>query len=121
MRNRVEIKKKMDTEIFLIFKKRQSGQAKKKQSMGNQEKNHKIVKKNIWEEKSKNRHLGCRYRHRHLGCRCRLSLTGTGTGTGTFGKGADIGTLGCRLSLTGTGTGTGTFGKGAESAPAPNS
>ena len=50
MRNRVEIKKNMDTEIFTIFKKRQSGQAKKKkQSMGNQEKNHKIIKKNIWE------------------------------------------------------------------------
>ena len=106
MRNRVEIKKKMDTEIFPIFKKRQSGQAKKKLSMGKQEKNHKIVKnKNIWEEKSKkpvqvpvpapapwvpvpvesNRH---RHRHRHLWERCRYRH------------------LGCRLSLTGTGTGT---------------
>ena len=58
MRNRVEIKKKMDTEIFPIFKKRQSGQAKKKQSMGNQEKNHKIVKKTSGKKNQKTGTLG---------------------------------------------------------------
>ena len=60
----------MDTEIFTIFKKRQSGQAKKKQSMGNQEKNHKIIKKTSGNKNQKTANLGA------------------DIGTGTLGAGA---------------------------------
>ena len=85
----------MDIENYQFKKNDKVGKLKKRQSMGNQEKNQKYVKKmDIWKEKQKTSAgaggAGAGYRHRHLGCR--LSLTGTGTGT--FGKGAGIGTLG---------------------------
>ena len=108
MRNRVEIKKKMDTEIFPIFKNRLSGQAKKKAKHGQSRKKHKIVKK-TWKsgKKSRKAGAGAGNRHRHFGCR--LSLTGTGTGTGTY-KPAPA-----PAPKTGTGTGTGTsFWEGAD-------
>ena len=70
MRNRVEIKKKMDTEIFPIFKNRLSGQAKKKAKHGQSRKKHKIVKK-TWKS----------------GKKIEKPLPVPVTGTGTLGAG----------------------------------